>query len=33
VLRDAPGRHSLEVRRKKAGWNTAYLEVVVRQTR
>jgi predicted transposase YbfD/YdcC len=33
VLRDAPGRHSLKVRRKKAGWNTAYLEVVVRQTR
>jgi predicted transposase YbfD/YdcC len=33
LLRDAPGRHSLKVRRKKAGWNTAYLEVVVRQTR
>jgi predicted transposase YbfD/YdcC len=33
LLREAPGRDSLKVRRKKAGWNAAYLEVVVRQTR
>jgi predicted transposase YbfD/YdcC len=32
LLRDAPGRHSLKVRRKNAGWNSAYLETVIRQT-
>jgi hypothetical protein len=31
LIRGRQSRHSLEVRRKKAGWNNAYLEAVVRQ--
>lgn len=31
LIRKAPGRHSLTVRRKKASWNAGYLETVIRQ--
>ena len=32
LVRDARGRHSLKVRRKKAAWNNNYLETLIRQT-
>jgi len=32
LVRDAHGRHSLKVRRKKAAWNNDYLETLLRQT-
>ncbi len=32
LVRTAPGRHSLKVRRKRAAWNSAYLEALLRQT-
>jgi predicted transposase YbfD/YdcC len=32
LLRQAPGRHSLKVRRKRAAWNVTYLEALLRQT-
>lgn len=31
LIRKAPGRHSLTVRRKKASWNAGYLKTVIRQ--
>jgi predicted transposase YbfD/YdcC len=31
LIRKAPGKQSLTVRRKKASWNTDYLETVIRQ--
>ena len=32
LVRKAPGRHSLEVRRKRAAWNTDYLAAILYQT-
>ncbi|MEC4594799.1 ISAs1 family transposase, partial [Nitrospirillum amazonense] len=31
LIRNAPGKQSLTVRRKKASWNVDYLETVIRQ--
>lgn len=31
LIRKAPGKHSLAVRRKKASWNADYLETIIRQ--
>ena len=32
LIRQAHGKHSLKVRRKKAAWNPGYLETLLRQT-
>jgi predicted transposase YbfD/YdcC len=32
LVRDAPGKHSLKVRRKKAAWSNDYLETLLRRT-
>jgi predicted transposase YbfD/YdcC len=32
LVRTAPGRHSLKVRRRRAAWNVGYLEALLRQT-
>jgi len=32
LLRGAKDKHSLKIRRKSAGWNTDYLETIIRQT-
>lgn len=32
LLRSAPDKHSLKVRRKSAAWDIAYLETIIRQT-
>jgi len=32
LVRDARGKHSLKVRRKKAAWNNDYLETLIRRT-
>jgi hypothetical protein len=32
LVREAPGKHSLKVRRKKAAWHQNYLETLLRRT-
>ncbi len=32
LLRGAKDKHSLKTRRKSAGWNTDYLEAIIRRT-
>jgi len=32
LLHGAKDKHSLKIRRKSAGWNTDYLETIIRRT-